>query len=79
MNVWDGGSVTKVTSFVRKHKVSYPVLFDTGEKMFQAYTSPDKPRGVPTNAVIDRSGKISYIGAGFDEKALIDAVDKALK
>ncbi len=76
LNVWDDGNVSKVKKFVAKHKLTYPILIDEDEKVFRAYT---KRRALPTNAVIDREGRVAYLGAGFDEKQIRKAVEKALK
>jgi peroxiredoxin len=78
LNVWDKGDVKKINDFVKKYGLTYLTLIDQDEKVFAAYMKPDKPRGVPTNAVVDRKGKISFVGIGFDEAAVLKAVQKAL-
>jgi peroxiredoxin len=35
--------------------------------------------GVPTNVVIDKTGKIRYLQAGFDPEGLKKAIEEALK
>jgi peroxiredoxin len=79
LNVWDKGDIEKVKNFVKKHKLTYRVMIDKDEKVFKAFTAPEQPRGVPTNAVVNKNGVITYLQAGFDEKAVRAAVRDALK
>jgi peroxiredoxin len=76
LNVWEKGEISKVKGFIKKHRLTYLVLIDKDEKVFSAYTTP---RGVPTNAVIDRKGKIVYLSPGFNESAVLAAVQNAMK
>jgi peroxiredoxin len=79
LNVWDKGNTKPVRSFVKRHNISYPVLIDRKENVFKAYMWPAQPRSVPTNAVINKKGVITYLGGGFDPEAMWAAIYTALK
>src|SRR6266404_3966164 len=54
----------KVYIFAKKHKYTFPVLFDEGvEKLY-------KIPGYPTSVMIDRQGKVRYRDSGYYEEAI---------
>jgi len=76
--VWAQGDPFQLAKeFVEKHKLTYIVLVDESEdgKVAQIYGV----KGVPTNVVIGKDGKIHYLQAGFDPKGLKGAIEEALK
>ena len=79
MNVWDKNDLTKAKDYKKKHSLTYLILMDKDEGTFKAYMKPKDPQGVPTNCVVDRKGKITYLQAGYSEADVLKAVEKALK
>lgn len=57
-------SADKVSDFVRKNKMNYPVAIAT-EELFQDY---QPPRAIPTTLVIDGDGRIQYKKVGLMSK-----------
>jgi peroxiredoxin len=60
--------------FVSEHGVTYPVLMDTEEVMWDSY----HVEGLPTIAIIDRKGVLKYLEPGFDEESVTAEVEKLL-
>jgi len=56
-----GETSSKVASFVKKYKLSYPVFLDKDTKVADAY----KLLGVPTYIFINKKGQVSYRGNRF--------------
>ncbi len=74
--VWaEGDPVKEAEGFVQKHKLTYTVLVDAQNVVPDRYGL----RGVPTNVVIGKDGKIHYLRTGFLEAELRKAVEEALK
>ena len=76
--IWAQGDPFQLAKeFAKKHKLTYIVLVDESEdgKVAQLYGV----EGVPTNVVIDKTGKIRYLQAGFDPEGLKKAIEEALK
>jgi peroxiredoxin len=71
-------SADAVKTFLQANHYTLPVLLDTDGSAEHAYSVT----GLPTTLVVGRDGTIKYASVGFDEtngeKALNDAVDKAL-
>lgn len=60
-----GATPGKLREFAKQHKLTFPLAIDapdeqklTGGKTFRAYGV----RGIPSVAVIDRKGKVAYLG-----------------
>ena len=69
-------SPEKVSDFVKKSKMNYPVAMATRE-LFQNYQSPS---AIPTTLVIDGDGKIQYKKVGLMSKQeLLDLFHKFSK
>lgn len=69
----------KVTDFVRSQgaKMDYTVAFDADRSMSRDWMRPANQRGIPAAFLVDKSGKIAYIG--FPNERLDEAVEKALR
>lgn len=65
-----GNPVKVARDFKAKHGLTYPVLVDTDN----AIATQFGVQGVPTNAVLDKNRKIVFLQAGFNEKAVENAV-----
>lgn len=64
--------------FLSSVKVSFPIVHDAGKTVADSF----KPPRMPTSYVIDKTGKIRFIHAGFrkeDAKKLEDEITKLLK
>jgi peroxiredoxin len=70
----DRKGVSVVNSFVRRHKVNYPILM-ADVKVKEAYGGI---RSIPTTFVIDKTGKIQRRYVGYRDKAVFEADIKAL-
>ena len=66
--------VTKAREFKQRHGLTYPILIDADGAARKAYAV----YGFPTNALIDREGKIRYVGAGFDAAGLGQALQELM-
>lgn len=67
----------EVREFIQRHRLTYPVVLDPGEKIGQRY----RLEGHPTGVLLDRKGVIRYVHTGFlpgDEKLLETAVQAML-
>ncbi|HCJ66005.1 MAG TPA: hypothetical protein DHV62_01435 [Elusimicrobia bacterium] len=62
----------KVSTFVEKLKISYPVLLDLKGEAGNLY----KAAYIPLNVIIDRNGVIRFIGSFLEEKDLRKELDK---
>jgi peroxiredoxin len=60
----------KAREFKDKHKLTYPILVDGDGKVRGAFSVS----AFPTNVLIDRDGKVRYIGSGFNATALNTAL-----
>ena len=67
--------VTKAREFKQRHGLTYPILIDADGAVRKAYAV----YGFPTNALVDREGKIRYIGAGFDAASLDRALQELMR
>jgi len=66
----ESAPVTKARAFQQRHGLTYPILIDAAGAVRKAYAV----YGFPTNALVDREGKIRYIGAGYDAAGLGQAL-----
>jgi thiol-disulfide isomerase/thioredoxin len=71
--------IGKVRNLVRQQgrKMEYSIAFDGDESMWKTWMAPAGRGGIPSAFVVDKQGKISWIGhpaSGLDE-----AISKALK
>ncbi len=64
-----GESKRKVENFVRKMKISYPIVLDSDGRVGKLYNLV----GVPTIIAIDKERKILYYGHSIEE--MIDKID----
>jgi peroxiredoxin len=62
----EGEAKEKARDFQQKHGLTYPILLDEKGTVAAAY----RVKNFPTNAIIDREGKVRYIGAGFNPEAI---------
>lgn len=64
-------SLEKVEAFVREwgDKMDYTVAFDEPGKVYEAYMTAAKQDGIPTAFVIDKAGRLAWLGHpnGLDE------------
>jgi peroxiredoxin len=56
----------KAKEFREKHRLTYPILVDADGKVRGAFNVS----AFPTNVLIDRDGKVRYIGSGFNASSL---------
>jgi len=72
----DQTSAEKVSNFVAKNKMNYPVAMAT-KALFKDYPPP---QAIPTTLVIDRTGKIQYKKVGMmSKKEMIGLFNKFSK
>jgi peroxiredoxin len=64
----------KAQEFKEKHKLTYPILMDVDGKVREAFNV----YGFPTNVLIDREGKVRYIGLGFGAGSLNRMIQELL-
>lgn len=69
-----GESAQKVSNFMKKVGINYPVLLDKDMKVSEAY----RVVGIPTSFLIDSNGKILGVYHSYSE-SLIRDVEKALQ
>ena len=62
----EGNPQEKAGAFQQKHALTYPILLDEKGEARKAY----HVNGFPTNAIIDRDGKVRYIAPGFNPAAV---------
>ena len=70
-----GDATEKAKEFASKHKLTFPVLVDARNAVAKQFGV----RGVPTFAVIGKDGKLAYLKAEYPAKAVIGAIEAALK
>jgi len=69
---------SKAVGILKKGKVSFPVLFDTENKVSRLYDVS----AMPSTVIIDRDGNMRYVHEGFkpgDETAYKDMIKKLLQ
>jgi hypothetical protein len=59
---------------LQAHRLTFPLLVDAKDAVAATY----RLVAVPTNAVIGKDGRLRYIGMGFDERELQQAIEAAL-
>ncbi len=64
----------KAKSFKDKHGLTMPIWSDKSGSVFPKFGQ----RGIPTNVVIGKDGKLKFAKAGFDLGGIKAAIDKAL-
>lgn len=67
-----------IEAFVKETGVSFPILWDEGQKVSTAYDPPT----MPTSYLIDKNGVIRYVHAGFhpgDEAKIAAEVEELLR
>ncbi len=62
----------KVSAFVEKQKIGYPVLLDTKGEAGKLY----RVEYIPVNVIVDQNGVIRFIGSFIEEKDLRKELDK---
>jgi peroxiredoxin len=60
----------KALRFRSQHRLTYPILVDEEEKVAEAFAV----MAYPTNVLIDRAGRVRYVGEGFDPEEITEAV-----
>ncbi|MDP2807791.1 MAG: TlpA disulfide reductase family protein [bacterium] len=65
-------SQAKAKEIAVKQRVSYPILYDLGQKAMTLY----KVKDVPATFLIDKRGNIRYHCEGFTEKTKEELIDK---
>jgi len=70
----DNEDVSVVNSFVRKHRINYPILMADG--LVQA--TYGGIRNIPTTFVIDQAGRIRYKYIGYRDKSVFETAIKTL-
>jgi peroxiredoxin len=75
VNTGERGPQTQLArQFRDRHKLTYPVLLDTGDQIMQKYAV----MAFPTNVVIDRKGVIRLVEAGFNPTRLEETINGLL-
>jgi peroxiredoxin len=64
----------KARAFQQKHGLTYPILLDEQARVSEAY----RVKGLPTNVIIDREGKIRSIEAGFNPDSVSQKLQELL-
>ncbi|HET9987068.1 MAG TPA: TlpA disulfide reductase family protein, partial [Kofleriaceae bacterium] len=65
-----------IAAYLIKHKMSYPIALDTGDKATRSYLV----QGLPSVFVIDKAGVVRYAAVGVPDFTELDAaVAKALR
>ena len=70
-------SVAKVKSFVSSHSLSFPIVTDPNQEIFQQFNG----QSIPLSVLFDKDGKVVYSHVGYlpgDEIKLEDEVKKIL-
>lgn len=70
-------SVAKVKAFVSSHKISFPVVTDANQEIFQQFNG----QSIPLNVLYNKEGKVIYTHVGYlpgDEIELEEEVKSAL-
>lgn len=69
----------KMTTFLKKHPVSFIIVRDAGQKLVTSAA----PETMPTSFIIDRAGKVRFIHNGFHgtatRKAYVEQIESLLK
>ena len=55
-----------IEKFIKKAKITYPLLLDPDGKIFELYA--EKDAGVTRNVIIDRTGKVAFLTRLFDRE-----------
>lgn len=65
-----------VTKFVRQQgdKIGYTVAIDKQQKTHQAYMNASGQMGIPTSFIVDRQGKIAWIGSPYSMDRVLEDV-----
>lgn len=69
---------TDAKKMLKNLGISFPVLFDTGNKLSVQYNLD----AMPTSVMIDKKGKIRYIDRGYspgDEKKYVDQIQELIR
>lgn len=72
--------IKKIKPFIKKTKITYPLLLDPDAKIFELYA--EKGAGVTRNIIIDQDGKVAFLTRLFDRKefdAMKLKIDELLK
>ena len=64
----------KVAEFAKTFGITYPLLIGGAEAYDFAARLGNKVRGIPFTAIIDREGKVVYLGVGMVRKKELDKV-----
>jgi thiol-disulfide isomerase/thioredoxin len=77
----DAAKLDGVKEFVRKkgEEMAYTIAYDSNRSMSNEWMKPAGQGGIPCAFVVDKEGKISYIGNPLNHEKLEDAVKKALQ
>jgi len=60
----EGNTLKMVEDFVKKQgdKMGYGIAFDKEKTTYQAYMKAARQNGIPTSFIVDRSGRLAWIG-----------------
>jgi peroxiredoxin len=77
INIDDPNSIARVRAFVRSQNVSFPVLLDPSERVFEMFNG----RAIPYSVLLDSTGRIVKTQTGYipgDEKKIEDEIKKLI-
>lgn len=64
----------QVLKFIKKTKVSYPIIMDESGEIFELFAHPNA--GVTRNVLIDKTGKIVFMTRLYDKQEFKDLIQK---
>jgi peroxiredoxin len=67
--------MTAARGFVEQHRLTYPVLVDADDSIAEAFGV----QAFPTNAILDREGKVVYMESGFNRAAIDAKLEELMK
>ncbi len=72
---WSGDSVEKAAKFVKQYKMPWMMTFDDGGSITESY----EVKGVPTNCVVGKDGKVLfYVAGALQEDQMTTILDAAV-
>jgi peroxiredoxin len=77
VSIDEAGNAQQVRTFAKDYKVSYPVVYDPDGKIADMFATAI----IPTSALVDRNGRITWIMQGMvelDDREAIAAIESAL-
>ncbi len=71
----DADPAKKAKEFQTEHSLTYPIWLDKDTSQFRKWGG----QAFPTNAIIDKEGKVRYLQPGYDAAALTKLVEALLQ